>query len=161
MAAENAIAFVVAVGDVMGAEPVGEHSLALRLNKGADFCNDGFVEFHLGVEVPALQIDAVEAGVAEGALECLLAAGVLVRRGKAAATRAAVLCIGCLKADGFTNGTGSGVGGPADVIFLSFIGGEIVEIMQVLAGGGAIALECFQGILLNLGIRVAKGERCQ
>ena len=48
-----------------------------------------------------------------------------------------VLCIGCLKADGFTNGIGSGVGGPADVILLPFVGGEIVEIMQVLAGGGA------------------------
>jgi hypothetical protein len=53
------------------------------------------------------------------------------------------LCIACLKADGFTNGIGSGIGGPADVILLPFVGGEIVKIMQGLAGGRAIALECF------------------
>lgn len=85
VAAENAIAFVVTVGDVVRAEPVGEHSLAMRLDEGAGFCGDGFVEFHLGVEVPAVQIDAVEAGVAEGALEGLLTAGVLVRCGEVAA----------------------------------------------------------------------------
>lgn len=56
------------------------------------------------------------------------------------------------------NGIGSGMGGPADVIFLLFAGGEII---QVLAGGGSIELECFQGILLNLGMRVVESERGQ
>ena len=37
VAAENAIALVVAVGDVMRAEPVGEHSLAVRLDEGPAF----------------------------------------------------------------------------------------------------------------------------
>ena len=85
VAAENAIAFVVAVGDVVRAEPVGEHSLVVRLDEGPGLCGDGFVEFHLGVEVPAVQGDTVEAGVAEGALEGLLAAGVLVCSGEVAA----------------------------------------------------------------------------
>ena len=69
----------------MSAEAVRKHSLVVRLDEGAGLCDDGFVEFHLGVEVPTAQGDTVEAGVAESALEGLLAVGVLVWSGEVAA----------------------------------------------------------------------------
>src|SRR5258708_6672686 len=117
MSAENAEAFVVAVSNAVGGEPVGDEAFAIGLDECAGPGGDGFVEFDLGVEIAAVEEDFVEAAVAEGALEGLLAAGVFFGSGFASAADTFVAGSFVFESDGFANGLGGGMGGATHVVF--------------------------------------------
>ncbi len=158
MAVEDAVALIISVVDVVGDEPVGDDALAIGLDEGAGFGGDGFAEFHLGVKVAAVEIDLVEAGVAEAALEGLVAAGVLFGGGLAPAAKAFVAGVFLLETHGLTDGGGGGVCSAADVVFNTGIVGEIIEVGQMSGGVVAKTFECFERVLLNLRMGVAHGD---
>ena len=158
VAVEDAIAFVVAVGDVVRGEPIRNKALAVRLHQGAGLGGDRFVQFHLGVEVTAVEVDFVEAGVAEGALESLLAAGVFLGSGFTSAAEALVAGVFLLKAHGFANGGSGGVGGAADVVFGADVVGKVVEIGEVRSRVVSEGLEGLEGVLLDLRVRITQGD---
>src|SRR5438876_11061131 len=90
VSAKDAEALVVAVSDVMGGEPVGDDAFAIGLDQSSAFGSDGFVEFDFGIEVTPVEEDFVEASIAKGALESLLAAAVFLGRSLSAAADAFV-----------------------------------------------------------------------
>ena len=158
VAAENPEALVVAIGEVAGGQPVGDQAFAVGLHRGTRFGDDRLVEFDFGIEVPALEEHLVEACVAKGALESLLAPSVFVRRGFAAAPNALVPGAVLFEADGIANGFGGRMGGAADVVFDPRILSQIVQVVQMVAGGGAVGLESFQRVLPRLWMRVTQGD---
>src|SRR5437660_342591 len=80
VSAKDAEALVVAVGDVVGGEPIGDDAFAIGLDQSSGFGNDGFVKFDFGIEITPVEEDFVEASIAKGALESLMTAGVFLRR---------------------------------------------------------------------------------
>src|SRR6266436_4965053 len=71
MSAQDAKAFVVAVGNAMSGKPVSDEAFAIGPDESAGPGSDGFVEFDVGVEIASVEEDFVEAGVAKNALEGL------------------------------------------------------------------------------------------
>ena len=157
MTAQDTEAFVIAVSNAVGSQPVRDEAFSVRLDQGAGFGGDDLVEFNLGVEVPALEEYFIEARVAERALEGLLASRVFLGGGFTAAAGAFVADAFLLKTDGFTDGFGSGVSGAPHVIGRAFVFSEVVEVVQVLSRGGSVGFERLQGILLSLWMRIAQG----
>ena len=47
----------------------------------------------------------------------------------------------------------------ADVVFRVFIGSEIVEVVKMIAGRSATAFESLEGLLANLWMGIAEGDR--
>src|SRR2546425_6196520 len=66
---KDAEALVVAVGDVMGGEPIGDNAFAIGLDESSGFSSDGFVEFDFSIEITPIKEDFVEASIAKGTLE--------------------------------------------------------------------------------------------
>jgi len=161
MAAKNAKPLVVAEGDVVGSEPIRDQTFTVGLDERAGLGGDGLVEFNFGVEVSAIEEDFVEAGIAEGALECLLAARVFVGGGFPSATNAFRSGGFLFDSNGFTDGLGGGMSGAPYVVLGALVDGEVVEVVEVLTPGGSVALESLQRKLLRLRMRIAQRNRCE
>jgi hypothetical protein len=144
---------------------------ALELGRGADPAalselagligfpsSEGFVEFDFGVEVSAIEKHFVEASIAESALECLLAARVFVGGGFASATNAFMPGAFLFEPDGFADGLRGGMSRTADVILHALVGGKVVEVLEVVTGGGSVPFESLQRVLLCLRMRITQGN---
>src|SRR5438105_2623325 len=117
VSAEDSEPFVVAISDAVSGKPVGNESFAIGLDESSVFGGDAFVEFHLGVEVAAIQKNLIEAGVAKSALESLLAAGVFLGGRLTAAPNAFVPSTSLLEADSIADGLSRRMSSPPHVVF--------------------------------------------
>ena len=160
-AVENAEALVVTEGDAVGGQPIGDEPFALRLDQRAAARGDRLVELDIHVEVAPLEVDLIEAMVAERALEGLPASGVLVGGHHPATSGATMDGAGFGGLDRLTDRLGGGVGGLAHVVPNPVIQREIIEVVEAAMGGAAKGLEGFERILADLRMAIMQRHGCQ